>query len=322
MAEIEGPYSLQVYLAYALDPVHVGTGEHKLERVDNPIIREPETNLPKIPATSISGALRSYTVLYYSDKFMRSGEKRKPANCAEDIKLQFCAQPTCPVCVTYGFPEGTKGKRGFSSMAQVFDAHLLFFPVHTMVGPAWVTSASTLREAIDAEVLADEDVNIKLAPDSNTLQTTLRRDRLNLGWFLLRVEDGTCPLNPSGRDKLAQMGVPSMILDRLILTSDKLFTHVVNSNLEVRTSTAIDPITGSSKEGALFTYEAVPRSTIFWFSVIYKDPRNFKMNGEKIEYDIDWVRENVEKGLSYYEYLGVGGMVTRGMGRLKILNLK
>ncbi|MDZ7262818.1 MAG: RAMP superfamily CRISPR-associated protein [candidate division KSB1 bacterium] len=118
-----------------------------------------------------------------------------------------------------------------------------------------------------------------------------------------------------------KLNVPAVVLERLVLVSDKLFDHVVNSNLEVRTSTAIDPITGSSKEGALFTYEAVPRAAIFWFNVIYKDPRNFKMNGEPIEYDMNWVIENTERGLRYLEYLGVGGMVTRGMGRMRMLNL-
>ena len=37
--------------------------------------------------------------------------------------------------------------------------------------------------------------------------------------------------------------------------------------------------------------------------------------------DIGIMAFNVEKGLNYFESLGVGGMNTRGMGRLRVLNL-
>ena len=49
---------------------------------------------------------------------------------------------------------------------------------------------------------------------------------------------------------------------RLVLVDDGLFCQIVNSNLEVRTSVSIDPITGAAKEGALFTYEALPRASL------------------------------------------------------------
>ena len=34
------------------------------------------------------------------------------------------------------------------------------------------------------------------------------------------------------------------------------------------------------------------------------------------------MKAQVEKGLKLFEILGIGGMGTRGMGRLKILNLE
>ena len=304
----------------ALDPVHVGSGANRLGRVDNPILREPGTNLPKIPATTISGALRSYVTLYYSDRLMRSGEDRPAKYCAEDASLRHCRQVDCPVCVLFGFPQSDPIRSGFSSMAQFFDARLMFFPVHTMAGPVWATSVSALRELIDAGVLDADSLRISIASEDNGLQTGVQDGKLNLGWLLLPVAENTSPLTEKGAEILGGLGVPGEVLDHLVLTSDKLYSHVVNSNLEVRTSTAIDPVTGTSKKGALFTYEAIPRSALFWFPVIYKDPRNFRINGDRIEHDMDWVVENVERGLSYYEYLGVGGMTSRGMGRLRVLN--
>ncbi|WP_421658971.1 RAMP superfamily CRISPR-associated protein [Leptothermofonsia sp. ETS-13] len=48
------------------------------------------------------------------------------------------------------------------------------------------------------------------------------------------------------------------VIKRIVLVKDSLFSHIVNSNLEVRTSVAISPETGAAEEGALFTYEALP----------------------------------------------------------------
>ena len=53
-----------------------------------------------------------------------------------------------------------------------------------------------------------------------------------------------------------------------MIVSDKLFSHIVNDNLEVLTSLRIDPETGSAAEGALFTYEAIPRVTILLFVMV------------------------------------------------------
>lgn len=57
------PFVKKTYYTMTLDPVHVGTGGYRLGRVDNTIIREPGTNLPKIPGSSISGATRAYTAM-------------------------------------------------------------------------------------------------------------------------------------------------------------------------------------------------------------------------------------------------------------------
>lgn len=62
--------------------------------------------------------------------------------------------------------------------------------------------------------------------------------------------------------------------------------------------------------------------TLFAFQAVYKNPRDFLLDGQPIPQDLPWVREQVEKGLKYLEYLGVGGMNSRGMGRLRILNLR
>ena len=177
--------------------------------------------------------------------------------------------------------------------------------------------------------------------------------------------------------------IPQQVRDRIVLISDKLFTHVVNSNLEVRTSVSINPETGAAEEGALFTYEAIPRATFLWMDVIVDDHRgefpskerlekweqtlrngdaNAKKrllkswrllkeseeNGEKLKGAVEiaqkWLREEkikeegqekwrwerktmqnvdgtaagiVAAGLEWAKDLGIGGMGTRGFGRVR-----
>lgn len=51
--------------------------------------------------------------------------------------------------------------------------------------------------------------------------------------------------------------------NKLCVVSAKIFHHIVNSNLETRTSVSINPVSGAAEGGALFTYEALPRGTVF-----------------------------------------------------------
>lgn len=126
--------------------------------------------------------------------------------------------------------------------------------------------------------------------------------------------------------------LPAYLANRIVLVSDKNFSQIVKSNLEIRTSVSIDPATGAAEDGALFTYEAIPRGTILRFEVVYNNPGNFRINNQEIRINnhnssglmpatIDWVKEQVESGFRFFKDLGIGGMNTRGMGRLKIFNL-
>jgi CRISPR-associated protein Cmr4 len=121
------------YFALALDPIHVGTGGMRLGRVDMSIVREPGTNLPKIPGTSLSGAARTYAAMQEDGKFPR---------CAG--QGGHCGDPHCPICVTFGFAGTQNGS--FQGLAQFSDARLLFFPVHSLAGPVWITCPEVLKD--------------------------------------------------------------------------------------------------------------------------------------------------------------------------------
>ncbi|MDR5696082.1 MAG: hypothetical protein QN121_12555, partial [Armatimonadota bacterium] len=84
---------------------------------------------------------------------------------------------------------------------------------------------------------------------------------------------------------------------------------------------SINPETGAAEERALFPYEALPRTTVLVWEIIAKNPKHFKIGQQAIAAVTDptGVHGVVKKAHPYLEHLGIGGMGTRGMGRLKVL---
>jgi CRISPR-associated protein Cmr4 len=327
------------YLIMSVDPVHIGTGGYRLGRVDNAIAREPGTNLPKIPGSSLHGAIRSSAALAYG-KPQAAGQK--PAG---DPK-------TCPIIYTFGSGESAEG--GFQSgTVSVFDARLVFFPIASLDGPVWVTTTTHLQEAGFA--FASELPELLDTGKALTNFTPASASNINLGWIMLqRQSSNSFQLKWQPFSQPISNSVPELkhILARLVIVHDSLFAHVVEAGLEVRTSVAINPETGAASDGALFTYEALPRSSVLSFDVVVDDFKklNQKFNwpivkkfdiskekdnaGEDFPYNprlstevkgvqerVKWERpiHVVNTGLEMLEYLGVGGMGTRGFGRIRKL---
>jgi CRISPR-associated protein Cmr4 len=119
------------------------------------------------------------------------------------------------------------------------------------------------------------------------------------------------------------------VKERIALVSDGIFSHIVNSNLEVRTSVSIDPRTGAAAERALFTYEALPRATFLTAEVVLDEyqtenrPRPFPVEkthtGQSLSEAWQGPLDVVKAGLKMMEFLGLGGMGTRGFGRIRIV---
>jgi CRISPR-associated protein Cmr4 len=324
-------FSTYRYLLMTTDPVHIGTGGMRLGRVDNSIVREPGTRLPKIPGTSLSGAIRSYAAYRYGKR-----------QCAG--KDGHCGQPTCPICYTFG---SISGDRSYSGVVSIGDARLVLFPVYSMAGPVWVTSPSALEDFCSESQTVDDG---KAKWNGITEQ-----DNLNLGWLMVEKDKEDGWQVPEGLKRR----LPEPTCDRIALVSDKLFSQVVNSNLEVRTSVAINPETGAAEDKALFTYEAIPRTAFLWMDVVMDDFRAAFPSLDRLE---KWLEENgndfaaietpnrddlkkagykdaeaketlekykgasliwndsayvVTAGLEWAEHLGIGGMGTRGFGRMR-----
>ncbi len=266
------------YLARCLDPVHIGSGGYRLGRVDMTIVREPATGIPKVPGTSLAGAVRAYAEMA----------------AEEDTTLP-------EIRIVFGDAAGDQGRQG---MLRFYDADVVLFPLISDQGTVWVSTEGRLRDwlcpkvAIAGPAQDDRVVVLKGLPNSRPV---------NLGWLLLEV-DASQPNGLPDRPDLP-------FLTRLAVVSEKLFHHLVNDHLEVRTSVEIDDETGAAKSGHLFTYEAIPRGTVLGFEIAVDARRG---NGTQEE-DVLRMLKRAFQGL---KLLGMGGMGTRGFGRIEILPQK
>lgn len=300
----------------ALEPIHVGTGGSRLGRVDNAIVRDPATGVPKIPGSSLAGVSRAYVA-------MAEGKYPKCAGQGGG-KDGHCGESECPVCTVFGFAKGDSG--GFAGLASFSDMHILLFPVPSPSGPAWITCPRALRIAGLSEENNIENIAEKLNNHtvfcSKDLAPETAGERIVLGWLSLpceELDDDKALLNFV---KLtSRIDGYNRLIDRIAVVSDVLFGRLIDSNLEVRTSVAIDPSTGAAKDTALFSYEALPMGTVLSWQLTCRNPEHFKIGEKEIHLNSpDGVKNIVDKASNYMEFLGVGGMSSRGMGRFKVLS--
>jgi len=328
-------YLQRTYLAESIDPIHIGTGEFQLGRVDNTIVRESGTELPKIPGSSIAGVCRAYSAMIAS-KYLSPDNKNSCAGKGGPAGEKHCGRADCPVCTAFGF---SKRNASFQGLAQFSDLRILFFPVYSATGPLWVTCPA----ALDAAGITSECGSLKnsfadlgdcVAEIGSSLPSAKSPDSLNLGWLYLKRFSGVVP--PSSSWKIAtnaDLGpldtIPyiKFVLPRLTVVSDHRFPAIVNDQLEIRTSVSIAPETGAAEDGALFTAEAIPRACFFSFNVTYLNPDNYRVppKSQPIQYgDSPAQTSDVEKivteALHLAEFLGIGGVNTRGMGRLRVID--
>src|SRR5579884_4366872 len=89
----------------AVDPIHVGTGGGRLGRVDQSIVRDPVTQVPKIPGSSLAGVYRAYCAMHQQSSRPTRQVDGKP-------------KPYYPDCAGQGQPD-QQGKGGIWGSATV-----------------------------------------------------------------------------------------------------------------------------------------------------------------------------------------------------------
>lgn len=267
--------NLKKIFAKALDPIHIGAGGYRLGRVDNTIVREPATDVPKIPGTAIAGVTRYFAEIINENN---SG--------IIDIKTFFGT-------------EEQKGKICF------YDGQIILFPVYSSVGTIWITTKDLFEYWFEEDKNENAKLKIPYEIEKEDKAYAIKgikeeNKTLNLGWILIEVETKNSNVELTIPDEL------NKFVKRIVVVPEKLFSALVNDNLEVRTSVKIDKTTGTAADKGLFTYEAIPRGTIIGFEIGFD---------EKYAIQDDLVK----KIKSYFKLLGIGGMGTRGFGRLEII---
>ncbi|MBC7107314.1 MAG: type III-B CRISPR module RAMP protein Cmr4 [Methanomassiliicoccales archaeon] len=269
----------------ALDPIHVGSGGYRLGRADNTIVRDPATDLPKIPGTSLAGVARAFYFLHQlecncSDK---TDEKEKKECVEEGVSNVF----------------GDESKKG---TIRFYDGHVIFFPLSSVQGTVWITT----KDLLEYWFINKKDSNVRelKIPEVTDKAIALKGlnsvEFLNLGWLLLEIGGLS--------QQLVLGGEVDDWVRRVVMIPEKLFSQIVNDNLEVRTSVRIDPMTGAAVDRGLFTYEAIPRGTVIGFEVAC----------EKIRKQVPDIEKVMNAVKPYFKLLGIGGMGTRGFGRLEL----
>jgi len=291
------------YLLMTIDPVHVGSGGYRLGRVDNSIVREPGTNLPKIPGTSLHGAIRSAAALRYS---MPEASGQHPQGTPAKN----------PIIYTFGAGEAG----GFSAgVASIYDARILLFPLASFDGPVWITTEQVLREAgFTGGKPHSKQSGITLASGLQGLDGGFA-----IGWLRLEVEEEGLSISAPHESDWGSQLKQSKVLDRTVIVHESLFSELINSGLEVRTSVAINPETGAAEARALFTYEAIPRATFLFFDAVISDYHKDHITVFPV-LECDGLKSTgpadvLSHGLELLAYLGVGGMGTRGFGRISVV---
>lgn len=314
-------WSVTRYLAAALDPIHVGAGGQRLGRVDMTVIREPITNVPKLPGTSLSGAIK-----FFLDLSLRA-RNAKTNTCASTTgsdKGNRHDRSTCPVCALFGYTavaDNDDELKSAQGILQFSDATLLAYPVNTVMGPVWITTAPRLKAFCNVgagEDNLDENYALvsqnQLGGDKNPLQ-----NKLNFGWVLL-TQSGDASKCPALAD-IAAAGIPPQYAERMVVVSEWVFAQLVNSNMEVRTSVVIDPDTGAADDKGLFTYEAVARGALFCFTIAVNDYNGSWPKIALADKPGDPLALLSSDAFGGLEAVGLGGMTTRGFGRLKVMPL-
>ena len=288
---------------YALDPTHIGAGGYRLGRVDLTVLRDAATQLPKIPGSSINGATRSAAIYslqgadhdnarQYARATLDGQNKQRPHNGADD-----------PVAQIFGYAEGDSEGSSRIGLVSFRDAEIFAFPVPTMLGPRWITTPFLLERAgckLENTQIPNSEEEVFIGGE--------KAMRLNLGWLLLDAKPGKNLPFPA---KLTGQSGMDFIKKNLVVVHENLFPALVNANLETRTSVSIDFETGAGAEGALFTYEAVPRGTLYRGKVDFDTLRfpDLYMKGKQL----------LDHALPLACALGLGGMTTRGFGRMQAM---
>jgi len=328
---------------FTLDPLHIGVGQNIMGEVDLPIDREEETGVPRIPGTALKGAFRGHAAW----KLKMQGQKEKPcpgeqpaaqdgpAPGMEEEQLtrdSFCKIKTCPLCRAFGYPslklKSGEDIKGHEGRIWFRDARLAFFPAMTNRGTYWFSTPARAAAYLDMKpenVPSGRWVSGPYPADDLALTVNPDISRLVVGWMEISA------MEASSEDKDVSKILENLkekeicfpdkkywryIAGHTILLDETNFYRVVETCLERRTCNRVDPATGAVADGALFSYEALPRNSLL-YSRLSVDNSGFEADGDLSS--LEAVCDLAGEGLAR---MGIGGLQTRGLGSILMEQLQ
>jgi len=290
----------KIFYIKTITPMHVGSGSD-LGIVDMPIQRESHTSYPKIEGSSLKGSIR--------EAFEQSG--------VDEIKIHQ----------VFGFDEtnaSENAKKTFGENKDKFagalgfsDARILLFPVKSVRGVfAYITCPDVIKRFKKDLEICKEKVNFEI-PNENTItnnsKVKVNDNNVILEEYTFEIEEDK-NTNELAEFLSQELGIEE-IGEKLVILSDDDFKDFVNMFTEIITRTKIDNITGTVKDGALFTEEYLPAETIM-YSLALASPIMAPIEKSEIK-DENKVLEFFEKNCP--EILQIGGNATIGKGISQII---
>lgn len=322
----------QMLRVFTLDPLHIGVGQDIMGEVDLPIDRESETGVPRIPGTALKGGFRAHAAW----KLKMDGEKSKPCPGDQPAEQQgneaknkgtlprehYCGITSCPICQTFGFPSlktQTEQIAGHEGRVWFRDARLAFFPALTDQGTIWFSTPGRAAAWLDMkepeQLTAGNDFALSVG-------NSIKEKKLRVGWISIsgiadssdnsQIQQVVHELKKKSSFSFPTKEYWQHIVSRTVLLDEKNFYRLVETCLERRTCNRIHQDTGTVANGALFSYEALPRASLLCSRIFAEKSLPGTVEGFAAPIE---VCKLAQEG---FARMGIGGMQTRGLGSLLI----
>jgi CRISPR-associated protein Cmr4 len=259
----------KILYLFTRTPLHVGAGS-SVGAIDQPIQRERHTGFPIIPATSLKGS--------FADHWNETLKAETPDKDGKVKKVRVTkAGDFAEAAWLFG---SDSDKPAFAGSLQFSEARVLAFPIRSAKGSyAWITCPLMLQRAARDGVITntipaepkDEQAIFKIeGPLSLPVQLRgIDRHQVVLEEYCF-THTGTYPEEISNAlallvpdDKLFES-----IKERLVILSNGMMSHFVNTACEIAQHVRISDETGTAEGGGLFNQENVPSDCLF-YSVLH-----------------------------------------------------
>ena len=332
--------AIRRYLLQLITPLHIGDGAMRIGPVDNTVIRRTGSREPYVPGTTLLGNYSQFCYQWASGRcpdLLQQEQNNLPHR--EDAAADGTLRRLTGYQFLFGLerrPEADEVEFHREKLVRFSDAEILWMPCLTLKGPKLITTVNRFGRALGAVDFPEFAQDELLTHEDNLFNDgKLRGEKENqCDWLNLRNLKITANRQSWQRNsdfhraieqKLPTAWRKNKTAELLVFLAEEVFSHLVSKNVEIRTSVAIDPVTGAGEDGALFTYESLPRGTALYFeaavSKMFADQYRPPIAGGLTQAGSDGVWEVLAKTRPYFRWVGIGGMTSRGFGKCDILDL-